>query len=40
MKKINKQTFYETILLMKMKQADELVQLKDQYHYTVESLKP
>ena len=25
---------------MKMKQAEELVQLKDQYQYTIESLKP
>lgn len=41
MKKINQtEILKETILLMKMKQADELVQLKDQYHYTVESLKP
>ena len=41
MKKINQTDILkETILLMKMKQADELVQLKDQYHYTLESLKP
>ena len=41
MKKINQtEILKETILLMKMKQADELVQLKDQYHYTLESLKP
>ena len=41
MEKINQtEILKETILLMKMKQADELVQLKDQYHYTIESLKP
>ena len=41
MKKINQtEVLKETILLMKMKQAEELVQLKDQYHYTIESLKP
>lgn len=41
MKKINQtEILKETILLMKMKQAEELVQLKDQYHYTIESLKP
>jgi hypothetical protein len=41
MKKINQtEILKETIVLMKMKQADELVQLKDQYHYTIESLKP
>ena len=41
MKKINQTDILkETILLMKMKQADELVQLKVQYHYTLESLKP
>lgn len=41
MKKINQtEVLKETILLMKMKQAEELVQLKEQYHYTIESLKP
>ena len=41
MEKINQtEILKETILLMKMKQAEELVQLKDQYHYTIESLKP
>ena len=41
MKNINQtEILKETILLMKMKQAEELVQLKDQYHYTIESLKP
>ena len=41
MKKLNQTDILkETILLMKIKQADELAQLKDQYHYTLESLKP
>lgn len=41
MKNINQtEILKETILLMKMKQAEEFVQLKDQYHYTIESLKP
>jgi hypothetical protein len=41
MEKINQtEILKETIFLMKMKQAEELVQLKDQYHYTIESLKP
>ena len=41
MKKINQTVILkETILLMKMKQADELIQLKEQYFYTIESLKP
>lgn len=33
-------TLQEMILLLKKKQAIELMQLKDQYHYTYESLKP
>jgi hypothetical protein len=41
MKKIHQtEILKETIILMKMKQAEELVQLKDQYQYTIESLKP
>ena len=41
MKKINEtQILKETILLMKMKQSEEFLQLKDQYLYTFESLKP
>jgi hypothetical protein len=41
MKKIHQtKILKETIILMKMKQAEELVQLKDQYQYTIESLKP
>ncbi|TDE44428.1 hypothetical protein E0I26_08660 [Flavobacterium rhamnosiphilum] len=30
----------ETIQLLRIKQANELVHLKDQYYYTYESLKP
>ncbi|TDD75482.1 hypothetical protein [Flavobacterium caseinilyticum] len=41
MKKINETaTLKEAIHLLKLKQANELVILKDQYHYTIESLKP
>ena len=41
MKKINEtQILKETILLMKMKQSEEFLQLKDQYLYAFESLKP
>jgi hypothetical protein len=41
MKTINEtDTLKETILLLKLKQANELVHLKDQYYHTYESLKP
>jgi hypothetical protein len=41
MKKINEtETLKEAIHLMKLKQANELMLLKDQYQYTYESLKP
>ena len=41
MKKINETPILkETILLMKMKQSEEFLQLKDQYLYTFESFKP
>ncbi|MFV8441929.1 hypothetical protein [Flavobacterium sp. LB2P44] len=41
MKKINQtQVLKEAIQLLKLKQANELSQLKDQYHDTYESLKP
>lgn len=41
MKKQNEtEILKEAIALMKLKQAEDLVQLKDQYYYTYESLKP
>lgn len=41
MKKINEsEVLKEAIQLLKLKQANELLQLKDQYHYTIERLKP
>ncbi len=33
-------TLKEAIALLKLKQAEDLLQLKDQYYYTYESLKP
>ena len=30
----------EAIAILKLKQAEDLIQLKDQYYYTYESLKP
>ena len=41
MKKRNEtETLKEAILVLKLKQAEYLLQLKDQYYYTYESLKP
>lgn len=41
MKKPNETaTLKEAIALLKLKQAEDLLQLKDQYYYTYESLKP
>lgn len=41
MKKVNEtETLKEAIHLLKLKQSNELMILKDQYHYTIESLKP
>lgn len=41
MNKINHtETLQEAIQLLKMQQAGQLDQLKEQYHYTYESLKP
>ncbi|CAM4165720.1 MULTISPECIES: hypothetical protein [Flavobacterium] len=40
MKNNHTNTLNEAIELLKLKRADELMQLKDQYHYTYESFKP
>ena len=41
MKKQNEtEALKEAIAILKLKQAEDLVQLKDQYYYTYESLKP
>jgi hypothetical protein len=41
MKKFNETaTLKEAIVVLKLKQAEDLLQLKDQYYHTYESLKP